>query len=606
EYFCVAKSKYGKEYHGSVFVSVKEIDTNKFPLYLSVKDYFGKNLDLGSEIGFGHQLKVDCFSDNIDTVQVSWFKESGINRAKITNINNQLSVLEIPAFTSLDLGKYKCLANDSNGMISSNSIDFSFVRETGNSIGFKINGLYGLPSTTIQTTTQTLVKRDPPQAVFIGAKEMTVKRYDWVKIECSVENSEDVQFGKKNGILPDNSYHYKNISYFLILPNVQPKDSGYYECKTTNLYGTSSDTILLTVVEQELDEYDNLNSQNEDDNLDNGDEDDYDEFISRLSAKKQPKNPEAKIFGLKEVILSEGDPLEVVCQVNYSVNVELIHFGEEDYRDKVIKMDNVYSLKFSNVSNTHSGYYTCTAFNDYGIVRDHVYVNVVERKKLENWNGKPLVEIIGDEKIVVNEGESVKIDCKVLGADKVFFKDENDPSQNIESFKIDDIYSVIIDSVRLGGYFMCVGQNEYGNRSDYVYVTVESREKFTQQVILAQSTKKSPERNLKFRRQVPSNWTDIPRVEILGQKKIERKKGASYEIVCEAKGGRDIEFRSYYETWPDNFETENIGDIYKLKLKNLREEDSGFYQCFANNQKGHSFDYVQIIVHGNEDNNIDF
>lgn len=512
---CIAKSKYGKEYYATVDVIVKEIEKNKFPIYVSVKDYSDKELEIGSEIRFGYQLKLECFSDNSDTTQISWTKEPGINRSKVTKINNQLSILEIPAFTSIDLGKYTCSARDSNGTISYNSVDFSFVGKIGNLINFKTNGLYG------SAPVQSFVKREPPQAVFSGQKEITVYTNDFIRMECKVENSDNVQFTKLNGILPANSEQYKNeSSYFLILPNVELKDSGYYECKAINSFGVSTDSIHLTV-----NEYDNENNESEDNDYD---DDQDDEFVFRLSAKKPTKEtnkPEVKIFGLKEIILNEGDNLEIVCQVNYSVNVELIHSGNDQYKDNVKQIGNIYYLKMTNINKSMSGYYTCTAFNDHGIVRDYVYVDVVERKKILNWTGKPLVEVVGPEKISINEGGSVKIDCKIVGADKVYFKSENDPSQNMAHFKINDLYSVNIDNVMRSGYFLCIGENDFGTRSGYVYVNVEYGDIIVNEPVPLVTTRVLSRQNLKFQKQVAIDWKDIPRVEILGQKRLEKKTG---------------------------------------------------------------------------------
>ena len=397
--------------------------------------------------------------------------------------------------------------------------------------------MYGSAPIFFEKTTQSILKREPPRASFVGNKEITAERYSRVEIECRVENSENIEIRKQNGILPENSSEYKNDSYFLILPNIQLKDSGYYECEATNSYGVSKDAILLTVYdlntknnsteEKSIDDYDDYDDYNDEY------EDDY--RILRLSAQKevqQPKKPEVKIFGPKEVTLNEGDLLEIVCQVNYSLNAELIHHGDDNYNDQVKKLGNIYSLKFNNVTKSHSGYYTCTAFNDYGVVRDHVYVNIIEKQKLENWNDIPLVKIMGPKNLLINEGDNIEINCHVLGAKKVFFKNENDLSQNIQSSKKDDIYSVVIDQVKLSGYFICTGDNDYGSKSDYVYVIVKSKQNLIEQPALIQTTNiASLKKNLKFSKLVANDWIDIPRVEILGQKKIEKNKGMFKSII---------------------------------------------------------------------------
>ncbi|CAF0851307.1 unnamed protein product [Brachionus calyciflorus] len=655
DYECVVTSRQGKEYHGSLKINVLNNDqVNPFQVYLNLKSVHDVPIGLNDQIRLGNQFNVECSSDIEDVIDITWAKESGIDRTKVNKLSNQIAILEIPSFMSIDLGKYFCIITDSSGKRAQNSIEFKLNGNKGNLISFKIDG----PSKVEQTTTteSTTSSTTPtistsqieekteseiyesnqnvklPSAIIVNPKMIALNSNDWIKIECVVSHSDNVTFEKYNGSLPKDSYVYHNESVFLVLSNLKPKDTGFYLCYAANKNGIARDHTYIQVLEDESSFKESGSggeggSGGNDSNTDQDNDENEttaSSITSRITQNNEEKiatfEPEAKIHSPKELVLNEGDPLELICQVKNSNKTEFKHIGHVNASFTINQNDDLFTLVVDHVTKDHSGYYTCTVYSDYGVYRDHVYLDVVSNKET-TWNDVPMVEIDGPDNIVVKEGDSVEIKCKVDGSDKIVMSKQFD-SKILEYEKSGNYYSVWLKDLKIKDmdYYVCTGVNDYGEKSDYVYVEVlplENREEIKDEIVeneevaeepsMIQSTRiVSTKQPVKFWLNNSNNFSDIPRVEILGEKKISVKKGDSIEIVCEVRDGNQIEFKSYQGNWPGDYESEHIGNLYKMRFKNLEESDSDYYLCLSANQHGQSVDYIQLQVVTPEQDNIDY
>lgn len=93
-----------------------------------------------------------------------------------------------------------------------------------------------------------------------------------------------------------------------------------------------------------------------------------------------------------------------------------------------------------------------------------------------------------------------------------------------------------------------------------------------------------------------SSASEPPRVGIIGSKEVKVSAGASTEIRCEVHGTSQAELVKHGEQLPVNHRITKSGNVHILSLQNLKESDSGYYLCNAQNSHGPARDYLYLQV----------
>ena len=186
---------------------------------------------------FGVKFQAECVAQADDIIEIKWSKVEGVSRAS-ENVNENVNTLSIPALVSMDLGTYVCVARRSTGEAAQNSIVFSRHADHGGLFTYEVQGPTE-PVDSFSPTSEgeeesaadddnreeqqedgqrgekergneqeegTEASQSAPVVKILNVKERNVNVAEGqsLELECQVQGSSQVEFGRHNEQLPRN------------------------------------------------------------------------------------------------------------------------------------------------------------------------------------------------------------------------------------------------------------------------------------------------------------------------------------------------------------------------------------------------------------------
>ncbi|XP_041374354.1 myosin light chain kinase, smooth muscle-like isoform X3 [Gigantopelta aegis] len=504
----------------------------------------------------GDNLVLTCFIK--DAKSVHWEKD-GVKlpksqRLPVTCDSEGNQTLEFMELCDKDSGKYTCVAAMADGTEVATST------------------VVNVEASVKQMETETKIKPTFLQTL----SDQRCRDGESVTMECEVHGDPRPQITwYKDGeeVLDSQDFQISMIGDVckLQLTEVFPEDEGHYWCQAINSAGEVTTECQLTV------EGGNRKT----------DTDDCLEFRIDLNNRKAPEivAPEFVVKPRRQFV-DEGQSAVFKMSfdgspdtsVSWTMNGEPI---ENDSKHKIYEKDGFHYLEVDKVSESDKGKYECTVENSSGKASVSADLEVFVKtgpldKKIP---GPTLVQPLKD--ITVAEGDrNVVIDCRVSGATKdcsaAWFKDgkEIKPGREFRT-KFDNRIASLTISETLeedNGQYECVISGAFGELRTSGFITVEV-----------------------------SNELREPPVFVRELHDMEVDNGDKVELVVEVKGSQPVNvfwIHNNREILPQDSEYTQVadGDVRKLILSRVFEQDTGEYVCEAYNDYGDTDTFCRLQV----------
>ncbi|CAG2158572.1 unnamed protein product [Oppiella nova] len=585
-YSCVATNELGQQ------TSYNIVTVNGPPVFKSklenVEIVEGQRAELAVTVG-GYPKPNVKFTKNEKQV-----KED--SRVKVTEDKEGSFKLVINESSSLDSGKYKCIASNEWGeetseaelTIKKSSMKPNFIKKLRDSEA-----------------------KDGDQQIEFNVQVEGIPKPEikWFREGLEIKERDGFKY-----VIDD-----ENQSYTLIIPKVSGESAGSYKCEAHNSEGSAQTSGVLTVNTspkfiKKLEDI-SVNEEEEvrlvvkvvgcptpsvkwfkdETRIETNDRrlryeeasNEYTLHLSNTSAEDKAvyKVIAENVFGKCDTTgklnvslnatkpifttkLSDREALENETNIEFSVTtdsqttkptikwfIDETEITESDKRYKLVvdQQKDAYKLVIKSATEESVGQYKCLATNSSGSAETSAKFTVVTKPKF----------IKGLEDVEANEGETVAMTVKVKGSPEPevkFLKDGRDVSAEatvVIKKEIDDIYILEIENIRIimSGEYQCHIKNTAGEAFSKGTVIVNSKPKFVKDL---EDKESAASENVVLEVVV----TGSPTPEITWFKDGKRVDGTERVIL------------------------ESREEVFKLKLDNASVDDSGVYKCRARNKSG--------------------
>ncbi|XP_032885838.1 B-cell receptor CD22-like isoform X1 [Amblyraja radiata] len=356
-----------------------------------------------------------------------------------------------------------------------------------------------------------------------GRSQWEIKEGDWVSLTCgSSSNPEASYTWYKRDQGEDEAFNTKNGS--LLFQSILPSASGFYKCTATNYLG-------------------NLNTE-----------------TVEIRVQYAPKNVTVQVEGTSQLDIKEGDKISLTCASNSDPDATYTWYKSDKGQVQMLDYKNC-TLIFQNISQSASGFYSCTAANYLGNLRSEaVEIRVQYAPK------NVTVQVEGTSQLDIKEGDKISLTCASNSdpdATYTWYKSDKGQVQTLYSKNCTLIFQNISQSA--SGFYSCTAANYLGNLSSEA---VEIRVQYA-----------------------PKNVT----VQVEGTSQLEIKEGDKVSLTCTSNSDPESTY-----TWDKQDEGEvNVFNSKNgtLLFQSISQSASGFYKCTATNYLGHqSSETVEICV----------
>ncbi|XP_078267941.1 B-cell receptor CD22-like [Rhinoraja longicauda] len=357
-----------------------------------------------------------------------------------------------------------------------------------------------------------------------GRSQWEIKEGDWVSLTCgsSSSNPEASYTWYKRDQGEDQAFNTTNGT--LLYQSISPSASGLYKCTATNYLG-------------------NLNSE-----------------TVEIRVQYAPKNVTVQVEGTSQLDIKEGDTVSLTCDSNSDPDPTHTWYKSDKGQVQTLDSKNC-TLIFRNISQSSSGFYSCTAANYLGnLSSEAVEIRVQYAPK------NVTVQVEGTSQLDIKEGDTVSLTC-ASNSDPdpthTWYKSDKGQVQTLDSKNCTLIFRNISQSS--SGFYSCRAANYLGNLSSEA---VEIRVQY-----------------------VPKNVT----VQVEGTSQLGIKEGDTVSLTCASNSDPESTY-----TW----EKQDKGEFKvfnhtngTLLFQSISQSASGFYKCTAANYLGHqSSEALEIRV----------
>ncbi|XP_077997324.1 muscle M-line assembly protein unc-89-like [Glandiceps talaboti] len=381
----------------------------------------------------------------------------------------------------------------------------------------------------------------------------------------------------------------------LVLPEAFPEDEGDYTCKAVNSAGQVSCTAELLVEE-----------------------------VKKPVVTKDTK-PEF-VDKLQDLTVQDGDQVKLTVKIKGSPAPKVTWFMNnepiEDSPDfRLISKDDVHTLFIAEIFPDDTGKYTCRASNTAGQSESSAKLTVKE----PGPSTDPPVFIQKPKSVNVDEGNSVKLECKVEGSPIPSITWEKNGQTVYDGGRIkisnsDDTNILHIQAVLStdAGRYTCKAENMHGQECCTVTVSVRQIEeepidfrsllktrpnlqKLNKTTVEECEGKESDIDQKDFRHMLTRHVQTKCKPEIIkGLKDLKVNEGDKAVFECHVKGvpppeivwaldEKDIKESKYFHMTYD-------GVIARLTIAEAFPEDEGEYMCRATNTVAAVESFAELIV----------
>ncbi|XP_032885841.1 B-cell receptor CD22-like isoform X3 [Amblyraja radiata] len=285
-----------------------------------------------------------------------------------------------------------------------------------------------------------------------------------------------------------------------------------------------------------------------------------DETQETLKVKYAPKNVTVQVEGTSQLDIKEGDKISLTCASNSDPDATYTWYKSDKGQVQMLDYKNC-TLIFQNISQSASGFYSCTAANYLGNLRSEaVEIRVQYAPK------NVTVQVEGTSQLDIKEGDKISLTCASNSdpdATYTWYKSDKGQVQTLYSKNCTLIFQNISQSA--SGFYSCTAANYLGNLSSEA---VEIRVQYA-----------------------PKNVT----VQVEGTSQLEIKEGDKVSLTCTSNSDPESTY-----TWDKQDEGEvNVFNSKNgtLLFQSISQSASGFYKCTATNYLGHqSSETVEICV----------
>lgn len=462
---------------------------------------------------------------------------------------------------------------------------------------------------------------DKPQVeITNGRKERKIDEDVSLILEFRIFNAGTVYISKNDEDLPAGSYVERDGDLFRIhLFNLKRKDSGYYTCLVKNNYGIERGHIHLyvggciTAKRKPGAKATNGNAP-----------------ITEGSVLDKYTNSKPRVVIVKDaqvMFFNEGESFIIECEVIGTSEAHIYKSGQVIQNRRMTIEGFYHKLELLDLKPDDSGTYECVAENSYGQSQDLIKIRVRANRnnqqpaarteasapsreqpapylpRLENSdnsdNTKPKATIVKNEDaITLNEGDSYVIECQVARSETVEMnKSEGSlPSNHRIEASSPNLYKLYLYDLKStdSGYYTCVASSrDHGSDRCFIYLNILPGSSSQQQ-------ENDNEKVSEDRQQASSSFdnTQEPQIKVKGPKEVYLTQGDSIDLECEATNGEITEFKKH-ENSPRDFSVDKERSKHIIRIKNMVQEDSGYYMCMGKNDYGVNRDYVYLEVKGN-------
>ncbi|XP_032885843.1 B-cell receptor CD22-like isoform X5 [Amblyraja radiata] len=359
-----------------------------------------------------------------------------------------------------------------------------------------------------------------------GRSQWEIKEGDWVSLTCgSSSNPEASYTWYKRDQGEDEAFNTKNGS--LLFQSILPSASGFYKCTATNYLG-------------------NLNTE-----------------TVEIRVQYAPKNVTVQVEGTSQLDIKEGDKISLTCASNSDPDATYTWYKSDKGQVQMLDYKNC-TLIFQNISQSASGFYSCTAANYLGNLRSEaVEIRVQYAPK------NVTVQVEGTSQLEIKEGDKVSLTCTSNSdPESTYTWDKQDEGEvNVFNSKNGTLLFQSI-SQSASGFYKCTATNYLGHQSSE---TVE---------ICVQHA--------------PRNVT----IHVKDRSEVEIKEADNISLICASHSYPEAAY-TWNRRMGDNDQTMTlIGNGDTMVFHNISRRDSGLYACTASNYLGHyiSEDW-EISVH---------
>ena len=140
-YQCTAQSSDGSISFDAAYLQISKKDPNSaFPVFIRVLEAPTDSYQPTAEFRYGVKVTAECVAQTQDIDDVTWSKESGVNRATFDKKEFNANTMTIPALLAMDLGTYVCIATTRGGLKAQNSIVFTRSTHQNNQFTYSVKG----------------------------------------------------------------------------------------------------------------------------------------------------------------------------------------------------------------------------------------------------------------------------------------------------------------------------------------------------------------------------------------------------------------------------------------------------------------------------------
>ena len=140
-YICTVQSSNGSISCDVAFLEISKKDPNSaFPVFIRVLETPTDTYQITAEFRYGVKVTAKCVAQTQDVEDITWSKESGVNRAIFEKKEFNSNTMIIPALLAMDLGNYVCISTTRNGLKAQNSIVFSWSTNQNNQLTYVVKG----------------------------------------------------------------------------------------------------------------------------------------------------------------------------------------------------------------------------------------------------------------------------------------------------------------------------------------------------------------------------------------------------------------------------------------------------------------------------------
>jgi hypothetical protein len=549
------------------------------------------------EIDYNSGMYAQCrVVAGIPTPKIEWRRSDGRPISDKVIITQEGSLLEIREAGSAEFGTYECVAKNDEG---ESSARLTVVSRPGQEQQEQperpvrpeepYRPVYP-PNREEQEQPEQAENREP--VITLPSNYVEGREGESVTLRCQTD-SRDVRIDWMN---PSGEYLPSESDGSLILYEAKRADSGYYICSVTNRYGSTRAQLQLQISGEQP--------------------------RQELKVQLQPKTKSVSVGGSAEFVCNVvsggggGDRSEPLLRWSRAGGASMPTYHTVS--------GNI--LRIQNVQEEDAGRYICTAQTTDGSMNfDAAYLQISKRDP--NSAFPVFIRMLESPtdtyqpQAAFRYGVRVTAECvaqtqdiediswsKVEGVNRAIYnRNDNSNTMTIDALVPMDL-----------GTYVCIATTRSGLKAQNVIVFTRSPNvgnQFTYEVKgpsepVSEQPEPEPEQpeqpqNGQQNEQPNNNNNNNqasaePTARIVGEKQIRTTEGSSVEIDCEVDGAVKVEWERHGGDIPDSKRIQSVGRVNKLMLYNLKQADSGYYICNAENGAGRTRDYAYLEISARE------